>query len=70
MLMVLKAALVICSVELEMDDTYFALCSGRRELMEPAILKQVEQDKMGAFCKAYEYTQWAEGYQSFVVVCE
>ena len=70
MFMLLKAALVLCTVELESDDTYFALCTGRRELMESAILTYVEKDKMGAFCKVYTYTEWEEGHQSFIVVCE
>lgn len=70
MLMLLKAALVICTVELEEDDTYFSVCSGRRERMESTILGQIEKDKMGTFCTVYTYTEWKEGYQSFVAVCE
>lgn len=70
MLMLLKAALVICTVELEADDTYFALCEGRQELMEARIQSILEKDKMGTFCTVYTYTEWKEGYQSFVTVCE
>ena len=70
MMMLLKAALVVCTVELEADDTYFALCSGRPEHMEESILKLIEQDHMDSFCNVYTYTEWAEGHQSFVAVCE
>jgi len=69
MLMLAKAALVLCTVELEADDTYFAVCQGRRDQMEAEIIRIVEQDKMGAFCTAYEYGVF-EGSPSFVVVCE
>ena len=70
MLASLFASAVLCTVELEADGTYFALCQGRRELMESAILSQIEKDKMGTFCQVYTYTEWKEGYQSFVAVCE
>ena len=69
MLASLLAAAVLCTVELEADDTYFAVCQGRRELMEAEIVRIVEQTKMGAFCTPYEYGTF-ESYPSFVVVCE
>ena len=69
MLASLLASAVLCTVELEADDTYFAVCQGRRELMEAEIVRIVEQDKMGAFCTPYEYGVF-ENYPSFVVVCE
>lgn len=69
MLMLAKAALVLCTVELEADDTYFAVCQGRREYMEAEVVRQIEQTHMGAFCVAYEYGVF-ESYPSFVAVCE
>ena len=65
----LLVSAVLCTVELEADDTYFAVCQGRRELMEAEIVRIVEQDKMGAFCTVYDYGVF-ESYPSFVVVCE
>jgi hypothetical protein len=70
MLASLLASAVLCTVELEADDTYFALCKGRRELMEAQIQSILKKDKMGVFCTVYTYTEWKEGYQSFVAVCE
>ena len=69
MLMLAKAALVLCTVELEADDTYFAVCQGRREGMEAEVVRIVERTKMGAFCTPYEYGVF-EGFPAFVVVCE
>ena len=70
MLASLLASAVLCTVELEADDTYFALCEGRRELMEAKVQSILEKDKMGTFCKVYTYTEWEDGHQSFVAVCE
>lgn len=68
MLATLIATAVLCTVELEADGTYFAVCQGRRELMEPELKRIVEQERMGAFCTPYEYGVF-ESYPSFVVVC-
>lgn len=64
MLATLTATLVFCTVELEADGTYFAVCQGRRELMESAILAQVK-----GLCEVYEYGVF-ESCPSFVVVCD
>lgn len=69
MLATLIATAVLCTVELEADGTYFAVCQGRRELMETEIARIVGQYKMGAFCSIYEYDVF-ESYPSFVVVCD
>ena len=69
MLATLIASAVLCTVELEADDTYFAVCQGRRELMEAEVVRLVEMERMGAFCTPYEYGVF-ESYPSFVVVCE
>lgn len=69
MLASLLASAVLCTVELEADGTYFAVCEGRRELMEAEISRIMAQDKANAFCKPYEYGVF-ENYPSFVVVCD
>ena len=69
MLHVLKAALVVCMVQNEPDDTYLVVCQGQRERMEMAAVDTIERRALGAFCKAYEY-QSKEDVTSFVVVCE
>ena len=69
MLASLLASVVLCTVELEADGTYFAVCEGRRELMEAEISRIMAQDKANAFCTAYEYGVF-ENYPSFVVVCD
>lgn len=65
----LLATAVLCTVELEADGTYFAVCQGRRELMETEISRIMAQDKASAFCTAYEYGVF-ENYPSFVVICD
>ena len=69
MLMLLKAAMLVCSMDLESDDTYFAVCEGRREGMEETVVKMTEQQGIGIFCQAYEYDTVGDAV-SFVVVCQ
>jgi len=69
MLTTLYAALVVCSVELESDDTYFAVCEGRRSLMAVEAVKQVETGHMGTFCVAYDYEELGDS-ATFVIVCD
>jgi len=64
-----KAALVLCTVELEADNTYFAVCQGRYNLMVAEATRVVEQNRMGSFCTAYDYEAVGD-MASFVVVCE
>lgn len=65
----LFAALVSCSVVLEADDTYFAVCEGREALMGHEVVQMIEKDHMVAFCVPYTYEQIGDTI-SFVVVCE
>lgn len=65
----LCAALVSCTVALEADDTYFAVCEGRRALMDHEVVQMIEKDHMGTFCVPYTYEQIGDTI-SFVVVCE
>lgn len=69
MLATLAASLVLCTVELEADGTYFAVCQGRNDLMAAEAKRMVEQNYLGAFCTAYEYDVF-ENYPSFVVICD
>ena len=69
MLATMYAALVTCSIVLENDDTYYAVCEGRKDLMYSVVQEKVQMDKLGGYCIPYRDEEIGDTV-SFVVVCE
>lgn len=69
MLTTMYAALVSCTVALEPDDTYFAVCKGRKDLAYDVVREKVEFGRLGGYCTPYKYEE-TEDSVTFVVVCE